>query len=231
MSSHKIGIIGLGLIGGSIAKGLEGKKEILLGEEHLEEVDILVLAVPLSAILEIGEKLAARQRKRPLIIFDVGSVKGEIARRFEALSSPWIEFVATHPMAGKEESGFEHSDAALFQGAPWIVTPHAKNTEAGLGAVEEIIRLLGARPLRMSGADHDRRAALVSHVPYLLSKALLAFAEERDPACLAMAGPGFRSMTRLAKDNPEMRREIGAMNEKNIRHELVNFIAFLETFS
>lgn len=231
MSFHKIGIIGLGLMGGSILKGLEGKKEIITENdllERLDEIDALILAIPISAILEIGERLTKLQLTRPLIVFDIGSVKEEIASRFEAWSNGKVEFVATHPMAGKEQSGFAFSDANLFKGAPWIITPHKKNTEETLLAVEEIIELLGALSQRMDAKTHDKRAALVSHLPYIISKTLLQFVTEEDSQSLEMAGPGFKSMTRLSRDNPILHAEIGIYNKKNIKAALKKFIAILE---
>ena len=229
MSFRKIGIIGLGLMGGSILKGLEGKIEVVQGDlDRLDEIDVLLLAVPISAILEIGEKISKLPLARPLVVIDVGSVKGEIAHCFEKWTKGPLQFVATHPMAGKEQSGFEHSDPKLFQGATWVVTPHKKNSEATLLDVEAIIRLLGAHPIRMEAEIHDKRAALVSHVPYILSKALLHFVAEDDPQSIEMAGPGFKSMTRLGKDNPALHEEIGIYNRKNIKPTLKKLIAFLE---
>ena len=226
---HKIGIIGLGLMGGSIFKALQGTREILSGPDvlsRLSEIDLLILAVPISAIFDLAEKIA--QQKRFLVVCDIGSVKNEIAKRFEELSHGSIEFVATHPMAGKEESGFDASDPALFQGAPWVITPHKKNSEEALQAIEELILLLGAHPIRMPADLHDKKAALISHMPYILSKALLQFVTEEDPQSLDMAGPGFRSMIRLSKDNPILRSEIAKYNKTNIQAMMKKFMKFLE---
>ncbi|MBS0625900.1 MAG: prephenate dehydrogenase [Verrucomicrobia bacterium] len=227
MSFRKIGILGLGLIGGSILKGLEGKKEVIDGDDildRLDEIDALILAVPISAILEIGAKI---KTKHPLVVFDVGSVKEVIAERFEEWTQGNLEFVATHPMAGKEMSGFANSEASLFQGATWVVTPHKKNTEKALKAVEEIATLLGAHPKRLDAKTHDQQVALISHMPYLLSKALLEFVTHEDPKSLEIAGPGFKSMTRLAKDNPALHAEIKVYNGDNIEVSLKKFIEFL----
>jgi prephenate dehydrogenase len=231
MAFHKIGIIGLGLMGGSILKGLEGKKEVITDNdllERLDEIDILILAVPISAILEIGEKIAKLPLTRSLIVFDIGSVKEQIASRFEEWSNGKVEFVATHPMAGKEQSGFAFSDAHLFQEVPWIITPHKKNTEAALLAVEEIIQLLGAAVQRMDAKTHDKRAALVSHLSYIISKSFFELVIQEDPKSLEMAGPGFQSMTRLSRDNPILHAEIGIYNKRNISAALKKFIAILE---
>ncbi len=233
MKFHKIGIIGLGLMGGSILKALEGKKEVVTGNDllqNLDQIDALILAVPISSILEIGEKIAHanHSRSRSLVVIDIGSVKGEIAKRFESFTNGSIEFVATHPMAGKHQSGYEHSDKDLFKDAPWVITPHAKNTEPVLAEVEALIHLLGAYAIRLSPEEHDRRAAFISHVPYLISKALLEFVAAEEPQSVEMAGPGFQSMTRLARDNPALRAEIALYNQENIETTLKRFIRFLE---
>jgi prephenate dehydrogenase len=231
MLLRRIGILGLGLIGGSIFKALKEKRDVVVGEDVLErlgEIDILILAVPISSILEIGKKLASKKLEAPLVILDVGSVKEVIAKHFEEWTKSSLEYVATHPMAGKEQSGFENSDPNLFQDAPWVITPHAKNTEIVLKQVEELIQLLGAHPIRMEASLHDKRAALISHVPYVISKALLQFVSEEDRESLEMAGPGFKSMTRLARDNLALREEIGMYNKNNISAILKKWIKFLE---
>lgn len=222
----KIGIIGSGLMGGSLYKGIAGA-HLLESDwmERIEEFELLILAVPISAILEIAEKIGEHPPKKPLLVLDIGSVKKEIAKKFEELTRGNLEFLATHPMAGKEKSGYEESDPAIFEGAAWVITPHAKNTAASLQTAEALIRQLGANPMRMDAAEHDRRAALVSQLPYLISKALFDFV---DPESLAMAGPGFKSMVRLASDNLELRREIARYNRANIDHFLIGYVEALK---
>jgi prephenate dehydrogenase len=222
----RIGIIGSGLMGGSLQKGIANGIDgavLLSGNwlDEIEEIDLLILATPITAILEIAEKIASRPRRKKLLVLDIGSVKKTITERFEKLTGGFLEFLGSHPMAGKEKSGYENSDPKIFQGAAWVITPHAKNTEGSLAAAEELIRSLGAKPMRMDAAEHDRRAAIVSQLPYLISKTLLDFA---DPESLAMAGPGFKSMVRLASDNLEMRKEIGRYNRENIEHSLKGYI-------
>lgn len=218
----KIGIIGSGLMGGSIFQGIEGS--ILFGDDwkrRIEEVDFLILAVPIPAILEIAEEISHLPVKKPLIVLDIGSVKGPIAKKFEEKTKGSLEFVASHPMAGREKNGYEHSDPALFEGAVWVITPHEKNSEAALQKVEGVIHQLKSIPIRMEAEEHDRRAAMISQLPYLISKTLRDFV---DPESLAMAGPGFKSMVRLANDNPEMRKEIYRYNRKNIDRCLKGYI-------
>lgn len=231
MVFQKVGIIGLGLIGGSIAKVLKEKgyyvatvksksPDIAKAKKMIDrvfptldelaaEVDLLILATPLSAILPIAREIKA---DHPLLVIDVGSVKGAIVKEFAKLTKGPVEFLSTHPMAGTEKSGFNASDPNLFKDAPWIIVPHKKNK----AKLEGWIRLFGAKPIVMSADEHDRKAALISHLPALISKALLDFVEKKDPDSIKIAGPGFRSMTRLAKGNPELMEEIYQFNKKNI---------------
>lgn len=221
----KIGIIGMGLMGGSIFKKLkETGTDVVSGFEP--GCDAVILAVPLSAVVDCAKELKAQGEA--VVVIDIGSVKSGIAKEFEKLTDDNMEFVGTHPMAGKESSGFDHSSADLFAGAPWIVTPHAKNKKATLDKVEKLIRALGAHPLEMDADIHDKRAALISHLPYLISSALLNFVSETDPQALEMAGPGFKSMTRLAKDSAAMHSEIMRLNGSNIKSALEQYLHVLE---
>jgi len=222
----KIGIIGSGLMGGSIYKGLQ--RASLLGDgwmDRIGEFDLLILAVPIPTIFEIADIISEHRPQKPLLVLDIGSVKEQIAAKFEHLTDGNLEFLGTHPMAGKEKSGYEHSDPAIFKDAVWVITPHAKNSERSLQRAEELIRSLGAKPMRVDAAEHDRRAALVSQLPYLIGKTLLDLV---DPESLAMAGPGFKSMVRIAYDNEEMRREIGRYNKVNIEFFLGKYIDALK---
>lgn len=209
MKDCKIGLIGRGQMGSAIAKALPIC-------ENVDQADVLILAVPISAILEIGKTF--KDAGRPLIVLDIGSVKGQIADKFEEWTNGSVEFVATHPMS-----------AGVFEGAAWVITPHRKNSETALQKVEQLIRELGAHPIRMDAETHDRRACLVSHLPYLISKSLFDFAQAQDPESLLMAGPGFQSTTRLGNDNPALHAEIAEFNRKHIRKILKEYLKYLET--
>ena len=247
---RQITIIGLGLIGGSIAKCLkQSDPSILIAsipykdqspkcidrvfsslQEVLEWSDLIILATPLSSILPIAHQIKCLKIppfNKKTIAIDVGSVKGKICADFERLTDPHIEFVSTHPMAGKEQWGFESSDPSLFQEASWIITPHAKNQMSTIESVSTFIEALGGKSTILTPEDHDRQTALISHFPAVLSRALLAFVEEKDPQALRIAGPGFKSMTRLAKDNPQLYEEIASFNADHL-HQLMNeWIDFL----
>lgn len=181
------------------------------------EVDLLIIASPLSTIIPIAKKI---KTDHPLLVIDVGSVKGSIVKEFEKLTKDSIEFLSTHPMAGTEKTGFDASSPDLFQDAPWIITPHKKNK----AKIETFIRELGAKPIRMSAKEHDEKAALISHLPIILSKALWDFVQKKDPKSIQIAGPSFKSMTRPAHGNEKLHNDILKFNKTQINSLLNQFI-------
>jgi prephenate dehydrogenase len=250
-----IAIIGMGLIGGSIAKAIKSKKpecriltlnredeDILLAKRSglidglhsdlaaiAKEAECMVLCLPLNAILSFAEEVKRNlpeKRTKKLFILDVGSVKAEIAKTFEGLTDEEIEFLPSHPMAGTEKRSFTNSKASLFIGSPWIITPHSKNSEEGQNAAQQLVRFLGAEPKLLSPLEHDTYAGFVSHVPYILAKRYKQFVETSAQEALSIAGPGFVSFTRLAQDNAEMRRQIGQANASVIETILDRWSSF-----
>jgi prephenate dehydrogenase len=255
MSFKHVAIIGMGLIGGSIAKALKAQgtqiatlkgeyPDILLAQESkvcdlvmenwkelLNWADLVILATPLPAIGNLAKIIAEHHDGiKSLTVIDVGSVKKEIATLFQTLTHPEIEFLATHPMAGKESWGFAESSKELFQDAPWVITPHEKNTPDRISQVKELIGRLSANPIEMSPEEHDREVALISHLPTLISCALLEFVTKKKPESLKIAGPGFQSMTRLARGNPAFYREINTMNQEEINASWHDWIEFLRRY-
>lgn len=242
MRYKKVGILGLGLIGGSIAKRLMQngcevytvkskskdvekakkwvKKVFPTLDDLVQEIDLLIIATPLSTIIPIAKKI---KRARPLLVVDVGSVKEEIVKEFYKLTQKNVEFLSTHPMAGSEKKGFEASDVDLFEGAPWIVTPHQKNRTS----LDAWIRSLGAKPISMKAKEHDQKMALISHLPTLVSILLLKFAKTQDPKSLEIAGPGFKSMTRLAQGNKKLIKDFFKLNNKNIQVVYNKWLKFI----
>lgn len=248
-----MGIIGWGLMGGSIAKALRLKfpnikiytcahdsldfKEAMQNnvidgaydslEELVDQIEMLVLATPISTIIPLAKKIAGFS-KQPLYIIDIASVKKDIVEQFEKISSDEIEFIGTHPMAGIEKSGFKNSFASMFANAPWIIVPHRRNTKKGLQIAQNFIELLGAKVKILDGETHDDQAALISQLPTLISASIWNFVHEQDPKSLEVAGPGFKSVTRLAHENPLLTTEIIATNRVKIEKKLSLFLTYLE---
>ncbi|GBD34490.1 Prephenate dehydrogenase [bacterium HR35] len=250
-----IGIIGLGIIGGSMAKALKLKDKNLnvfsikrddkdikeaLKEKIIDKVydlkelifksDLIVLATPIEHIIpwayEIKKNLIFDKK---LIVIDVGSVKEKIALEFERLTDDKLEFLATHPMAGSDKSGFLFSKATLFINYPWIITPHSKNKKLTINKIKNLVKFLGAKPKLLSPAEHDKIVAKVSHLVFLISALLFAYAYETNKKSLNYSGTGFKTTTRLTSGNPFMHWQIYFNNKKNIDKELKNFIKFLKS--
>lgn len=234
-----VAVAGLGLIGGSLARVLGARGHRVLGvdrepvlraarrvraieagttlEAACRDADVLVLAAPPAANMALLKRVA-RLARPSLVVTDVTSVKGPIVA--EARRLGLRHFVGGHPMAGTERAGFAASRADLFEGRPWIVTRPADALAERV--VRALARTAGAHPVTLDAREHDRFVALVSHVPQILSWALRATAEG-DPVGrrhLALAGPGFQDMTRLAKSPKGLWREILAANSSEVRRAL-----------
>ena len=237
-------VAGLGLIGGSLARALTRAGYRVIGldrpavlrrarraraiaasapslAEALARADVLVLAAP-PRVNHALLREAARLARPGLVVTDVGSVKQPICA--EAARLRLRGFVGGHPLAGTERSGFEASSARLFLGRSWILTP-SPGGERAARVVSRLARAAGARPVRLTPAAHDRAVALLSHVPQLVSWALVE-AVRGDPMGarhLRIAGPGFRDMTRLAKSPRGLWRQILAENRVEVRRALTGF--------
>jgi prephenate dehydrogenase len=243
-----VAVVGLGLIGGSLARALSRAGYPVIGVDRPVVArrarasgavartaasvdvaaglsDVLVLAAPPAANLRLLRGLARRSRPE-LVVTDVGSVKGPICREADRLG---LVFVGGHPMAGTEGSGFDASSASLFRGRSWILCPGLRASGRAVAAMRRLARDAGARPVRMSPAEHDRTMAFLSHLPQIVSWALVD-AARADPVArrrLSAAGPGFAGMTRLAASPPALWREILAQNRGETARALAAFMRAL----
>jgi arogenate dehydrogenase (NADP+) len=241
----KIGIVGLGLIGGSIGLDLRSRGFYVIGVSGREQTcqraiargaaneagrdlsllaaaDLVFVCTPLGSIEPIVRELIPHLAPGA-IVTDVGSVKTPIVR---ALSALWPNFVGGHPMAGTAQSGIEAAILDLFVGRPYVVTPTVATPEAAVEKVEEIARLLGAEVYRCGPEEHDRAVAWISHLPLVASANLLAACEQegdRNIADLArkLASSGFRDTSRVGGGNPEL----GVMVAKYNREELLRSLS------
>jgi arogenate dehydrogenase (NADP+) len=240
-----IGIVGLGLIGGSIGLDLRSRGFDVFGVSSRQQTcdraqargvvneasihlslmaaaDVVFICTPLGLIEPIVRDLVPYLSPHT-IVTDVGSVKTPIV---QAVSSLWPNFVGGHPMAGTAESGIEAAVPDLFVGRPYVLTPQAQTPAAAVDRVEEIARLLGASVYRCSPLDHDRAVAWISHLPLMASATLVAACDlegDRHIVNLAqhLASSGFRDTSRVGGGNPEL----GVMVAKYNREELLRSLS------
>lgn len=231
----RVAIVGLGLMGGSLAMALRGQCAELVGidpdpetrqfaiqkgivdrcftnlHELPADTGLIILAAPACAILSILSKLH-HANPHPRLIFDIGSTKVEIMKAMSALPDHF-DPLGMHPICGKEHNGLAFAEANLFQGAPLVLTPLPRTSARAVIVAEELAAAIGAKPARMEADKHDRQVAATSHLPYLLASALaLATPSE----ALPLTGPGFRGATRLAASSPHMMLDILRTNRKNV---------------
>lgn len=219
----KIGIIGLGLIGGSIFKDLnklgyeviaisksQYGNEIYKDYEVLKTCNLVFVCSAMNKTLEILDKLEEILLPDTTVT-DVCSLKQFVCNK----KRPY-KFVPSHPMAGTEHKGYENSIEGLFKGAKWIITPVFGKDET----LTEIIEELGAKPVITTPEKHDEAVALISHMPMLISQAIFKTAQKNNLA-LEIASSGFRDMTRLAMSNEEMANDMIQMNADNIQTSIL----------
>ena len=219
----KIGIVGLGLIGGSIFKDLknlnydviavsksQSGENIYKNYEVLKDCNVIFVCTPMNKTIEILDELE-NILPQNAIVTDVCSLKEFITKK----TRPYI-FIPSHPMAGTEHKGFENSLEGLFKNATWVLTPFKDTNQIFIDKLTGIIKQLGAKPLFTSPQKHDEAAAMISHMPMLIAQALFYSAMDNKLA-LEMASSGFRDMTRLALSNEEMACDMININHKNIQ--------------
>ncbi len=255
---ERVSIIGLGLIGGSLALAL--KKALLKDIEivgfdksweagnkakKLRAVDrvapnlssavqdaaMVIVATPILAIRSVMEEMGPHLRES-CIVTDTGSTKAEVLRWAAELLPQHVDFVGGHPMAGKEKSGIEEAEAELFVDRPYCIVPAVTAGERAVNTVVGLVQLVGARPTFIDAEEHDSYAAAVSHLPIMVSASLFSLARgsEAWPEIANMAGSGFRDLTRLGSGDPEMAHDISLTNRDNIVHWLDRMIGELRRY-
>ena len=249
-----IGIVGLGLIGGSIGLDLRSRGFYVFGVSSREQTchravalgvadeasvnlsdmtaaDVVFICTPLGSIESIAQNLVPHLSP-DTILTDVGSVKTPIV---QSVSSLWPNFVGGHPMAGTAESGIEAAVPDLFVGRPYVVTPQAQTPMAAVERVEEIARSLGAKVYRCEPEEHDRAVAWISHLPLFASATLIAAVaneSDRDIVKLAqnLASSGFRDTSRVGGGNPELGVMVAKYNRVALLRSLCVYRDSLDEF-
>jgi arogenate dehydrogenase (NADP+) len=247
-----VGLVGLGLIGGSLGLDLqaagaevrawvhrpqtaERALERGLGQQVGTEAAILdgcglvVLALPLDQLVAPAPELISALPPKA-VVTDVGSVKGPVLAGWRGQP---VRFVGSHPMAGTALAGVEAGQRQLFQGRPWVITPEAHTDPGALKAVQELASAVESQPLICSAEAHDRAVALISHLPVLVSAALLEAADrgatgEEQALARALASSGFADTTRVGGGNPELGTLMCRWNREAVLSALIHYQAGLD---
>ncbi len=241
MGTLQIGIIGLGLIGGSLALDLKAKTSYeVVGISRRQEIcdraigrrmvdqastdlsllataDLVVICTPLHAIAPTVQQLVPHL-KADAVLTDVGSVKQSVVAAVEPL---WPRFVGGHPMAGTAHQGLEAAVANLFVGRPYVLTPTAATPAAAIERVNQMIQPLDCVVYRCDPAIHDQAVAWISHLPVMVSASVIAACTQAEADVLTLAqsvaSSGFRDTSRVGGGNPEL----GVMMAQYNRHNLL----------
>jgi prephenate dehydrogenase len=253
----RIAIIGLGLIGGSIAlalkraqpevevAGFARTRETVQKARRLKAIDVaadsaadavrgaslVVIASPILAKRAVFAEIADALEPGA-VVTDVGSTKSRVMRWAKEILPAHAHFVGGHPMAGKEQAGIDAADADLFQDRPWVIVPSVDADEAAVNTVLGLAQVCGARPIFMDAEEHDSYVAAISHLPLVVASALFSvvFGSTAWPELAQLASSGFRDTTRLASGSPEMAHDIVRTNRDNVLHWIDRFAQELQRF-
>ena len=241
VATRRANVLGLGLIGGSLALALKKNGFSVSGSDANSETEKLALereiisAIGIDADAEISfiatpvtaipAQVQLALKKTKGIVSDVGGVKASVV---ESISDP--RFVGGHPMAGSELAGLDGADETLFEGAVWVLTPSGVSSDETFEKLAKIIGSLGAEIVVLDAQRHDRLVAVVSHLPHLTAATLMGLAQvtaEEHVAVLRLAAGGFRDMTRVASGRPQIWIDICRENRSAILDALDGMIAGL----
>jgi prephenate dehydrogenase len=247
----RIGIVGCGLIGGSLAMAARhrwpsslviavDRKDVLETAMRLHAVDVggddlvmvadadlIVLAAPVRQNIRVLERLADYV-PGPALVTDVGSTKVTIAEAARALPAR-LRFIGGHPLAGAATGGIDEARADLFAGRPWFLAAEASRADDDIRRLEAFVTGIGAIPRRASPDTHDLLLAYLSHLPQLTASALMHVVGEHAGAeGLALSGRGLRDTTRLAASPSDIWRDVAATNREHVGAALDDLIAVLQ---
>jgi prephenate dehydrogenase len=251
MINLRICIVGLGLMGGSLAKALKGQvkqvsgvdrhaatRQLALAEGVVDMVtadlssavktaDLLILSTPVHSILHYLEKLP-ELCPEGILVMDLGSTKEIVCTTMATLPASFAA-IGGHPMCGKEIAGYQAAEAGLFQGQTFVLTRNGRTTAKIEEAALNLVKLIGAHPIFLEPGIHDQIVAVTSHLPYLISAVLIHRAVAMgDDRVWHVSASGFRDTARLAGSDPRMMLDILLTNRAAILSQLAKYQADLQ---
>ncbi|NUM33049.1 MAG: prephenate dehydrogenase [Candidatus Brocadiae bacterium] len=257
MDLKRITIIGLGLMGGSLAKALKTRvpvREIFAVDCSLEpinqaiaegvidkgfhsmespvlESDIIFICTPIKKTFEYINQMEGKVNKN-CIITDIGSTKDDIIKYINKMLNPPV-FIGGHPMTGTEKTGYSFSVAHLFENAYYILTPSKTTTPESIRLMTYIIHAIGAIPITLESDHHDAIVGTISHVPHIIASALVHLVKDSDRSeglMKLLAAGGFKDITRIASSGAEMWENIVLSNKDEIKGILQSFLQIIQKF-
>jgi prephenate dehydrogenase len=254
-SSKTLCIVGLGLMGASLALAVRGKygritavtRQRETADEALkrnivddastdfnaiQNADIVVLAAPVRTIIQQLDSLRRFERLR-LCVTDLGSTKTEIVKAMDALPANF-RAVGSHPMCGKEVTGLDAADATLYQNKTWVLTRTQRTDDESFAAIKTLAENAGANTLEIEAQRHDQLVAWISHLPYAVSAALMSTVDAaslNDDAVYRVAASGFRDTTRIAGSDVNMMLDILMTNRDAVLNSVRDFQFTLDQFT
>jgi prephenate dehydrogenase len=245
LAGAQIVIVGLGLMGGSLAGALQGQCQSVIGVARREETveaalerglidrgttnlqsgvqraNVVVLATPVRAITRLLDEIAPLL-PADCLVMDLGSTKAQIINKMASLPEH-IQPVGGHPMCGKETAGIVAADSGLFRGCTFVLTPLPRTSAPALELAHALVEAIGARPLLVEANLHDQVVATISHLPYALACALVATADNvasTQPVVWELAASGYRDTSRLAGSDVTMMLDILLTNRNAVLEAL-----------
>ena len=243
----KIGIVGLGLIGGSLGLKLQSLEHIVYGVTNnsfnakkakarklanfvscdlsiLKECELIILALPIKDLISPSQQLVT-SIPQEAIVTDVGSVKEPIVNTWEN-SHPL--FIGSHPMAGTEKKGVDSGFEGLFKNAKWIITPTQNSDLNSVRTISELIKSMDCEICQASPKEHDEAVSLISHLPIFLASALIETAQTKNNQSLLdlsqkLAATGFADTSRVGGGNEQLGLDLAINNQINVLNSINNF--------
>jgi prephenate dehydrogenase len=253
-----IAVIGLGLIGGSLALSLKNvdKEFVITGydinsesisiakyrniidiiaggyREAVSDADLVIIATPISKIVEVAEKIKD-YLKDGAVITDVGSAKEKIVKKVCDIFPENVYFIGGHPMSGSENEGILSATPDLFRNAFYILTPTESTISEALVTLHTLFTKIGAKVISIDPGEHDENVALISHLPHILSTNLVDMIDDKQKNMknlFKLCAGGFRDMTRIAAANTKMWLDISFENKDKLIKSINDYIDYLEKF-
>jgi prephenate dehydrogenase len=253
---QRITIIGMGLIGGSLALALKksGYSGKIIGcdssmetlryamamgvvDEFYQEskdavtnTDLVILAVPVGYYGQLFQKIAPYLPQN-VVITDVGSVKGHVKIIVDRYLPKHIQFLGGHPMAGSEKGGIKAATPFLFENAYYFLTPNDRTEQVTIERLGNLVKSIGAYPVVVEAHEHDKIVAQISHVPHLAAVLVANLLDKRNSTSyIPFVGGGFRDTTRIAAGNPEMWKDIFFYNKDALVEGIESLEGMLQDF-